>query len=63
MFLVVWTKKIDIEDFTDHYLTCDTYAEAEKNYSELLEQEDTYTATISQPLKSTEPQYVAQELH
>ena len=61
MFLVVWTKKIDIEKFTDHYLICDTYSEAEKNYDVVIKEDSTYTATIAQPLKSTEPHYVAQE--
>jgi hypothetical protein len=61
MFLVVWTKKIRDEDYPeedwsgeDHWMTYDTYKEAEDWFNELLAMDDVYTVTIAQPVKSTD---------
>jgi len=60
MFLVLWSVdrgmnylKMDRE-LEDHWLTFDTYLEAESFYDELVKQDDTYTASIAQPVKSTD---------
>lgn len=60
MFLVLWSVdrgmnylKMDRE-LEDHWLTFDTYLEAEAFYEDLVKQDDTYTASIAQPVKSTD---------
>jgi len=59
MFLVVWSvfrgKRLNTEPtIVDYWLTFETYAEAETFYEGLVKQDDLFTATIAQPVKSTD---------
>lgn len=58
MYLVVWTTR-ERRDFaptidTDHWEACETLAEARARYAELIEQADTYTASIAGVIDSTD---------
>lgn len=60
MFLVLWSvdrgmNLLKMERvIEDHWLAFDTYAEAEGFYEDLVKQDDTYTASIARPIKSTD---------
>jgi hypothetical protein len=60
MFLVVWSVDHGMNflrmerEITDHWLACETYLEAEEVYEDLIDKEDTYTASIAQPIKATD---------
>lgn len=63
MFLVVWTTKIRDDDYPDchwshedHWTSHETYEDAEKWFHELLKMDELYSATIAQPVKSTDYQ-------
>jgi hypothetical protein len=66
MFLVVWT--IDRgrdgttgeHNFTDHWSAHDEYAEAEQWFESLLKMDELWSATIAQPVKSTEADYLGE---
>jgi hypothetical protein len=55
MILLVYS--LDIEgstEVTDHWVTCDSMAEAERQYAVLLELPNLYVANICRVLKSTD---------
>lgn len=60
MFLVVWsldhgTNYINMgRNIVDHWMSFETYLEAEDFYEELLKRDDLYSATVAQPVKSTD---------
>jgi len=72
MFLVVWTTKVaeivqssyilDGELYEDHWIATDTYKEAEETFADLQKLDDVYSITICQPVKSTEPHFVMEEV-
>ena len=65
MFLVVWTTKLltaDYVDYEDHWIAYEDYMGAEKAFNDLLELDDVHSATICQPVKSTEAHYVVEGL-
>ena len=66
MFLVVWTVDRGRDgttgehNFTDHWSAHDEYAEAEQWFESLLKMEELWSATIAQPVKSTEGHYLGE---
>lgn len=62
MFLVVWTTKVADGEYEDHYMTHDTYNSADDMFRDLQTLDDVYSISICQPVKSTEPHYVMEEV-
>ncbi|CAB4197174.1 hypothetical protein UFOVP1304_48 [uncultured Caudovirales phage] len=54
--LLVYSLEIEgsSEDITDHWEVCDSMAEAERLYEEILCREDVYSASICGVIKSTD---------
>lgn len=59
MFAIFYsTKDSDTEIILDHWEMHDTFVEAEAAFEELTKRDDLWSATISQPIRSTEPQFL-----
>jgi hypothetical protein len=50
MFILVWMTINEV----DHWQAFDDQAEAEQAYSNLIESEETYTASLCTPIRSTD---------
>lgn len=58
MFAIFYsTKDSDTEIILDHWEMHDTFVEAEEVFEELLKRDDLWSATIAQPIRSTEPHF------
>ena len=59
MFAIFYsTKDSDTEIILDHWEMHDTFIEAEAAFEELLKRDDLWSATIAQPIRSTEPHFL-----
>ena len=65
MYLVVWSTEIpnvNVQDeVRDEYEAHETYLSARKQYDELLEKDDLYSASITAPLTSTDYSFGMEE--
>ena len=63
MFLLVWSRKQEPNNLSDHWIACDDYMSALEHYQTLLEDAEVYSASICTPLTSTEAHFVEDDLH
>ena len=56
MYLVVWTTRPGDDGITDsdHYETCETLEEARAQYADVIERDDTWSASIAMVVESTD---------
>ena len=65
MFLVVWTTRLaegEYDEYEDHWIAHESYVDAEATFEDLIKLDDVHSATICQPVKSTEAHYVVEGL-
>jgi len=62
MFLVIWTTKVAENEYEDHWMAHDTYNGADEMFKDLQTLDDVYSISICQPVKSTEPHFVMEEV-
>ena len=53
MYIVAWVTG-DLDNGLDHWETAETLAEARKRYAEIVAQDDTYIASITAVVQSTD---------
>ena len=59
MNIILWTNSEDHKsNFSDHWEAVETYQEAKLLYEKLLTKKSTYSVSICNAIRSTEPHYI-----